>query len=508
MGINGNLNGIYARQSVVKMDSISIDTQIEKCKKEVDGENVRIYSDRKSGKDTNREGFQNMMEDVKVDMLSKVIVYKVDRISRSLSDFTDMMRIFEKHKVDFVSVKEKFDTSTPMGQAMLQLVMVFAELERKTIQQRVIDNYYARGRDGRYLGGKPPIGYDKEPLLMCGKKTYHYIENEEQSQLVQDIFFRYYSSPSESYGAIAKRLNEEGLHKTTRGNGWSNNTISRIIRNPAYTYATAEVCLYLKEKGCTITNSIEEFTGESGMYMYTEGGKESKKDKSKKTYITLAPHKPFIPAEMWLACNRKADGNVQIKNSGQGTYSWLSGLMKCGYCGLATTIATRDKGKHKLICGGKKRHSCKGVSTELLSETIESVVEPVLLEHLRTELAKSLLERKTVDTSNEREINSLNIRLVKIDEEIGNLVQAVATSGKKAAEMYNDKIEELAKEKEDTENKILELKSNNIGILSVEKLQDCIDKWNEYSFDRKKEIAKLFIKVITITDDEIQIIFK
>ena len=167
------MKAIYVRQSVVKEDSISLDTQVEYCLGEIkNGEQYKIYRDQKSGKDTNREQFQDMMEDIKDGMIDTVIVYKIDRISRSVYDFGNIMSEFEKYKVEFVSVNEKFDTSTPMGQAMLQIVMVFAELERKTIRQRIIDNYYARGKEGRYLGGKPPYGFSKQEITMGGKKTY------------------------------------------------------------------------------------------------------------------------------------------------------------------------------------------------------------------------------------------------------------------------------------------------------------------------------------------------
>lgn len=500
----------YLRQSVVKWDSISIDTQIEKCNQELsEGAQVKRYIDRKSGKDTNRPGFQALMDDIKSGLISRVIVYKLDRISRSLNDFSNMMEVFKKYNVEFVSVNEKFDTATPMGQAMLQIVMVFAELERKTIQQRVLDNFYARGKEGRYLGGKPPYGFEKQPFLMNGKKTYQYVERHDESDLVKEIFNRYSGDINESFGSISKWINEEDIYKTARGNGWSSNTIARVIRNPAYTFATAEVCLYLKEKGCIMNNPIEDFTGDFGMYKYTEGGKERKKDEDNpaNTYVTIAPHTPFIPADIWLACNRKADGNKQIKNTGKGTYSWLSGLMKCGYCGLAQTVANRQNGIHKLNCGGKKRHSCKGISTEITVPMVENYVAPLLLEHLNKQLVKSLSANAVVDNNNSREINDLNIQLIKINEEIENLVNAVATSGATAAKVYNDRIEKLDRSREKIENKILTLKSNEVAILSSEKLQECINSWDSYPFEKKKEIAKLFIKVITITDNELQIIF-
>lgn len=504
------MKGIYVRQSIVKEDSISLDTQVDYCKRELkEGEKFKVYRDQKSGKDTNRQHFQEMIEDIQSGLVDTVIVYKIDRISRSVYDFGQIMRLFEKYKVEFVSYIEKFDTTTAMGQAMLQIVMVFAELERKTIQLRISDNYYARGKAGRYLGGKPPFGYDKEKIKMDGKKTYQYTENLEQSELVKSLFEMYYNDNDMSYGKMAQWINEDTKYKTTRGNGWSSNTISRIIRNPAFTYATAEVYLYLKDKGCIMNHEVEDFIGKNGLYWYTEGGKERKKNEENPadTYVTIAPHKPFIEAGIWLACQLKADKNQQIKNNGKGTYSFLSGLMKCGYCGLAATVANREKGEHKLTCGGKKRHSCNGVSTSILLEEVENHVGSQLLQHLQEKVANSLSGISENENADNKELNQLNIELIKVNEEIDNLVEAVATAGVTVARHYNAKIEKLDKVRERITKKILSLKVDNKEVLSTEQIQECIDNWDGYDFDRKKEIVQLFIKVVTITDNEIQIIF-
>ena len=148
---------IYARKSVFREDSISIESQIEMCRYEARGEACVIYQDNGfSGKNTDRPDFKRMMNDIKSNKVSKVIVYKLDRISRSILDFSEMMCIFQKYSVDFVSATEKFDTSSPMGRAMLNICIVFAQLERETIQQRVTDAYSARSKKGLY-GWKNPI---------------------------------------------------------------------------------------------------------------------------------------------------------------------------------------------------------------------------------------------------------------------------------------------------------------------------------------------------------------
>ncbi len=97
------------------------------------------------------------MRDIKRGLIAKVVVYKLDRISRSILDFANMMELFQQYNVEFVSSTEKFDTSTPMGRAMLNICIVFAQLERETIQKRVTDAYYSRSQRGFKMGGKSPL---------------------------------------------------------------------------------------------------------------------------------------------------------------------------------------------------------------------------------------------------------------------------------------------------------------------------------------------------------------
>ena len=106
-------DALYFRQSVERVDSISIESQLEYCKYETRGNPYKEYIDRGySGKNTNRPAFEEMLEDIRQGKISRVIVYKLDRISRSILDFANMMDIFQKYNVEFVSSTERFDTST------------------------------------------------------------------------------------------------------------------------------------------------------------------------------------------------------------------------------------------------------------------------------------------------------------------------------------------------------------------------------------------------------------
>ena len=150
---------VYARQSVEKQNSLSIDGQIELCRRTA-GSPLAVYEDRGySGKNTRRPAFQRLLGDVRAGRIEKLFVYRLDRFSRSVADFGRLWETLQANGVEFVSVSENFDTSTPMGRAMLHIIMVFAQLERETTAQRVRDNYYRRAGLGAWPGGPPPYGY-------------------------------------------------------------------------------------------------------------------------------------------------------------------------------------------------------------------------------------------------------------------------------------------------------------------------------------------------------------
>ena len=149
---------LYARKSVERENSISCETQIEYCRMmirpEERGEKVVTFIDNGySGGNMNRDGFQKMMGLVRQGKVSKVIVYKLDRMSRSLSDFMNILQEFKENKVEFVSSQEAFDTSSPYGDLIVKILMVFAEFERTSIINRVSQAYLHRSEMGFYMGG-------------------------------------------------------------------------------------------------------------------------------------------------------------------------------------------------------------------------------------------------------------------------------------------------------------------------------------------------------------------
>lgn len=292
-------NAIYARQSVDKADSISIESQIEYCSYETRGEPWISFSDKGySGKDIRRPGFQDMCRAIRAGRIKRVICYKLDRCSRSILDFANLLQELQLHQVEFVSCTEKFDTSTPVGRAMLNICIVFAQLERETIQQRVCDAYHSRCRKGFYMGGRIPFGYRLTPWTVEGKRTSRYLIEEKEAEILR-FLYREYASEDTSLSGLVAALRSAGIpHPRKKDGTWIRENIGRMLRNPIYVRSDEAVYHYFTDQGFTVWNRPEDFMGFNGCYLYTE------KDTCGKLAV-LAPHEGIIDADTWLRCRRK-----------------------------------------------------------------------------------------------------------------------------------------------------------------------------------------------------------
>ena len=264
--MENRIDAIYARQSVDRKDSISIESQIEFCKYELRGGNHKDYQDKGySGKNTDRPKFQELLADIRQGLIRRVVVYKLDRISRSILDFATMMELFQEYNVEFVSSTEKFDTSTPMGRAMLNICIVFAQLERETIQKRVTDAYYSRCQRGFHMSGAAPFGFKLEPTTIQGIRTKMMIPDPATANIAR-LMFEMYAEPSMSFGDIARYFAENNI--LIYGKELKRGFISQLLRNPIYAQADLELYEFFKGQGAVVVNDAADFAGTNGCYLY------------------------------------------------------------------------------------------------------------------------------------------------------------------------------------------------------------------------------------------------
>lgn len=495
---------IYARKSVFREDSISIESQIEHCCYEAKGEPYIVYSDNGySGKNTERPEYQHMIEDIKSGKINKVIVYKLDRISRSILDFSSMMNLFQNKDVAFVSATEHFDTSSPMGRAMLNICIVFAQLERETIQQRVADAYVSRSQKGFYMGGRIPYGYTKTPITINGIKTSMYEIQPEEAEDIR-LIYELYSNPTTSLGEVVRTLLTK-LPVNRRGNAWCTARLSEMMRNPVYTFADKAIYDFYKSQGTNIVNPIEDFTGETSLYFY-KGDNTNRKtwDLSGHTLV-VAPHIGIVDSATWLICRRKLLNNHQVKYC-KPKNSFLAGKIKCGHCGYSMSVrkSPRAKGfiKYFVDLGRSDYHVCSEVVKSLRVDDFEKEI----VERIKTKLNSLNIQCNSEENAITGKIRSLNIQKEKLEEEIKNLINNLSATSNNIAMSYIEKrITELDKQIHEIDSVIQierSKKQPNHG-----QIQDAVSKWDLLSFEDKRAVVELLIQKILVYKDHVEIIW-
>ena len=180
----------------------------------------QIYIEKgRSGKNTQRPEYQKLLKDIEAKKIQTVIVKKLDRLSRSLLDFESLILLMQTHGVEFISLRESFDTTTAMGKAMLRVALVFAQLEREQTAERITDVMQYRASMGLHNGGPPPFGY------ACVNKEWVIFKKEKE--LVELIFNSFRELKSTLL--VATMLNDKGI-KARRGKLWDCRQILKMLK--------------------------------------------------------------------------------------------------------------------------------------------------------------------------------------------------------------------------------------------------------------------------------------
>ena len=487
------MEAIYARQSLDKKDSLSIETQIELCKLESTGD-VKVYIDRGfSGKNTNRPQFTKMMEDIEKGLVDKVIVYKLDRISRSIVDFAKLMELFKQYDVEFVSCTEKFDTSTPMGRAMLNICIVFAQLERESIQMRVQDAFYSRCTKGYYMRGRTPYGFDTEPIVMDGIKTKKLVENAEMD--FAELMFQMYAEPGNSYGDITRYFVKHSIKVYDKA--LQRGFISKLLRNPVYVQADMDIYEYYKAQGVKIESPPEMFTGDNSCYLYQ--GREGEEQ-----ILVIAPHQGRISSQLWLTVQRKLSQNTSFQNGRKCHNTWLAGKIKCGRCGYALAALRAQNGVTYLRCKQRAENgSCEGAGT-LTAQSMEAFVYG--------EMVKKMQKFHTLKGGKEQSYNpkltAARVALAKTESEIEKLLDTLSGANPLLLQYANNRIEELDAERQKQLRLVADLTANSVSASQIDSITGYLDDWESVSFDDKRKVVDILISQIDATSEEVVIHWK
>ncbi len=176
-----------------------------------------------SGATLERPALARLLADIKAGRIDIVVVYKIDRLSRPLTDFVKLVEVFDAHHVTFVSITQQFNTTTPMGRLTLNILLSFAQFEREVTAERICDKIAASRRKGMWMGGNPPLGYDVKDRKL--------VVNTQEAAVVRMIFERFTAVGSATQ--LARTLRAEGV-VTKRGKPIDKGTLYRLINNRVY----------------------------------------------------------------------------------------------------------------------------------------------------------------------------------------------------------------------------------------------------------------------------------
>lgn len=305
---------VYSRKSKFTGKGESIGNQVELCKEYIGmhygaeaRERILIYEDEGfSGKNLNRPDFKRMMEDAKEQKFKAIVVYRLDRISRNISDFSGLIEELAHMGIAFVSIREQFDTSTPMGRAMMYIASVFSQLERETIAERIRDNMHELAKTGRWLGGTTPTGYASESVRTVTidgreKKVCRLKLIPNEAQIVRMIYDLYITNESLTFTEGV--LLELGI-RTKNDKYFSRFSIKAILQNPVYMIADEDAYRYFVQKESDLFSAQEDFDGKHGIMAYNrtdqERGRATKYLPPKEWIVSVGRHPGLISGESWV----------------------------------------------------------------------------------------------------------------------------------------------------------------------------------------------------------------
>lgn len=532
---------IYSRKSKFTGKGESIENQIELCKNQlinkynIKEENIKIYQDEGfTGYNTNRPQFQEMIKDIRNKKIKCVIVYRLDRISRNVTDFCNLKNEFIKYNTDFISVTENFDTSTPMGRAMLMISSVFAQLERDTIAERIKDNMYELAKTGRWLGGNTPLGYKSEKvetLSVDGKRKNLYKLDIifEEAEIIKLIWNK--MCELKSLSKLEAYLLQKGI-KTRNGNNFTRFSLITILKNPVYVVADNRIKNFFENMNVTIYETdIEKCNGINGLLAYNKREELMGKTKSYKDItewiIAVGKHQGIIPSQqfikVWNLIVNNKDKRCRVPR--QNT-SILSGIIRCKNCGnymrprLRNTVTIDNKRNFSYLCVLKEKSrkrlcKCKninGIETDMI--VIEKISELKLPTNMLINKIKLLINNKekksdklinelqtlnTILSRNKRKVEALIDKMAIIDGELIADITAQIKSIKSKNLEIEKRIIELSKETEK------EIDKDEVTVLALNIINKYMSSFDSLNIVDKRLMIKSLVNTIESDGENIYI---
>ena len=476
-------------------------------------DNALVFEDEGfSGGNLERPQFQNMMKEAKKKNISAIVCYRLDRISRNIGDFANLIGELNHLEISFISIKEQFDTSSPMGRAMMYIASVFSQLERETIAERIRDNMHELSKSGRWLGGNTPTGYQSERVTSVTidgkqKRAYKLKRIPQETKMVKRIYEKFLETGSltgtETY------LIQNG-YKTKQGRLFSRFAIKGILTNPVYMIADQEAYDYLIEKKVELFAPRSDFDGVHGVIAYNrtmqKQGKAHEIRDMEEWIVAVGKHEGLIPGTLWVRVQRILERN-KSKNyrKPRSNVALLSGILICQNCHnyMRPKLSGRynDRGEqiYSYLCSMKEKSRMKCCAVKnangneldrLVIEELKKIAEDKSEFIRQLEEGKKLLQEERQDY--ELDISRLSEELGQTEKEIDGLVSSLKTAGGTAAQDYIVRqIDELHKRKEQISIQVQACKDTALG-----------KELTALDFELLKETLSTFEKTVDFMDVE------
>lgn len=533
---------IYSRKSKFTGKGESIENQIELCKEYVrthygdNKYNIVVYEDEGfSGGNLNRPDFKNMMKDAKEKKFKAIIVYRLDRISRNISDFSSLIEQLSKLNIAFISIKEQFDTGTPMGRAMMYIASVFSQLERETIAERIRDNMQELAKTGRWLGGTTPTGYTSESVknvTIDGKskkscKLKLIPKEADIIKMIYDLFLQTGSLTNTQSELMCRGIVTKNNKQFTRF------SIKAILQNPVYMIADKNAYNYFLNKQSDINSTIEEFNGEYGVLAYNrteqEKGKATIYLSEENWIVSVGKHQGIVPSKIWIETQENLQKNkIKSYHRPRINEALLTGLIFCK-CGsrMYPKLSKRKNNDNKLaftyVCKLKeqsKGNLCKSnnVNGNQLDDMVINEIKK--LDEDKKRFINNLEQSRKSYTSSYIEKEECIIKLEEqkkeIDKRIDVLVDSIISLKDETTISYIQKrINQLNKDKQLIENNIEQIKNvitqNNISDKEFDNISNIIINFknvvDRMNIQQKRKLTNNLIKRVYYDGTTIHIIF-
>ncbi len=462
---NNRKFAIYSRKSKFTGKGESIGNQVELCRQNiflsfpnVTDDDILVFEDEGfSGGNTKRPKFQEMLKLCRKKQIKCIVCYRLDRISRNVSDYSALIEELNKLDVSFISINEKFDTSTSMGRAMMYIASVFAQLERETIAERIRDNMIELAKDGRWLGGNPPTGYKSAETI--GSIT---IEGKKRKARMLEII----PTEAETVRLIYKKFLEfnsltktetfliQNNYLTKTGKRFSRFAIKNILTNPVYLIADETAWNYFEMKKADVFSNKSEFNGQHAIMAYNKTSQKTGKTNEirdiKEWIMAVGKHQGIINSSEWIKVQTILEQNKSKSyRKARSNTALLSGLLYCGNCRsfMRPKLSQRKNKNGELIydylCELKEKSKCEKCSMKrsngnkldnIVSDEIKKLTEDKkeFISIIKTELNNLNI----CEDSYQDNIKSLKKSITDIEIKINALVKSLSQTKETAAEHY------------------------------------------------------------------------